>query len=156
MRALLGAPDNIRTVELQRPLPEPDPKLRDRLLDREPLVAVERGKGRAHADVAGAVLDRRPCDLPEQPQVAADATGRNERQVSPMLLSELVDEYLNQHVAKANTIQALRDRLKLATDGIPVKPQRWNASTASGQSASIDWMLAPSRRGASVYPNRPP
>jgi hypothetical protein len=73
-----------------------------------------------------------------------------------MLLSELVDEYLNQHVSEANTIQALRDRLKLATDGIPVKPQRWNASTASGQSASIDWMLAPSRRGASVYPNRPP
>jgi integrase len=42
---------------------------------------------------------------------------------SPLTLSELVDEYLGQHVAEANTIQALRDRLKLAVDGIPVKPR---------------------------------
>ena len=42
---------------------------------------------------------------------------------SPMLLRELVDEYLEQHVAEQNTIRALRDRLKLATDGIPVKPR---------------------------------
>ena len=38
-------------------------------------------------------------------------------------LAELVDQYLGQHVAEQNTIQALRDRLKLATDGIPVKPR---------------------------------
>jgi integrase len=40
-----------------------------------------------------------------------------------MTLDELVDEYLAQHVAEANTIRALRDRLKLATAGIPVKPR---------------------------------
>ena len=38
---------------------------------------------------------------------------------SPLTLRELVDEYLAQHVAEANTIQALRDRLKLAAEGIP-------------------------------------
>ena len=42
---------------------------------------------------------------------------------TPLILAELVDEYLEQHVAEANTIRALRDRLKLATDGIPVKPR---------------------------------
>jgi integrase len=42
---------------------------------------------------------------------------------SPLTLAELVDEYLAQHVAEANTIRALTDRLKLATDGIPVKPR---------------------------------
>jgi integrase len=42
---------------------------------------------------------------------------------APLTLSELVDDYLAQHVAEANTIRALRDRLKLATDGIPVKPR---------------------------------
>ena len=42
---------------------------------------------------------------------------------SPLTLRELVDEYLDQHVAEANTIRALRDRLKLAVDGIPVKPR---------------------------------
>lgn len=42
---------------------------------------------------------------------------------SPLTLAELVDEYLEQHIAEANTIQGLRDRLKLATDGIPVKPR---------------------------------
>jgi integrase len=42
---------------------------------------------------------------------------------SPLTLSELVDEYLAQHVAEANTIRALRDRLKLATAGIPVTPR---------------------------------
>ena len=42
---------------------------------------------------------------------------------SPLTLSELVEEYLEQHVAEANTIRALGDRLKLATDGIPVKPR---------------------------------
>lgn len=42
---------------------------------------------------------------------------------SPVTLAELVDEYLAQHVAEANTIRALTDRLKLATDGIPVKPR---------------------------------
>ena len=42
---------------------------------------------------------------------------------SPMTLAELVDEYLDQHVAEQNTIRALRDRLKLATAGIPVKPR---------------------------------
>lgn len=40
-----------------------------------------------------------------------------------MTLAALVDEYLEQHVAEANTIRALGDRLKLATDGIPVKPR---------------------------------
>lgn len=43
--------------------------------------------------------------------------------IEPITLSELVDEFLAQHVAEANTIQALRDRLKLATDGIPVRPR---------------------------------
>jgi len=42
---------------------------------------------------------------------------------SPLTLAELVDEYLAQHVAEANTIRGLRDRLKLATAGIPVKPR---------------------------------
>lgn len=42
---------------------------------------------------------------------------------TPLTLAELVDEYLDQHVAEANTIRALRDRLKLATDGIPVEPR---------------------------------
>ena len=41
----------------------------------------------------------------------------------PMTLAELVDEYLEQHVAEQNTLRALRDRLKLATAGIPVKPR---------------------------------
>jgi integrase len=42
---------------------------------------------------------------------------------SPMTLAELVDEYLAQHVAESNTIDTLTARLKLATDGIPVKPR---------------------------------
>jgi integrase len=42
---------------------------------------------------------------------------------TPLTLAELVDEYLEQHVAETNTIRTLRDRLKLATDGIPVKPR---------------------------------
>jgi hypothetical protein len=42
---------------------------------------------------------------------------------APLTLSELADEYLEQHVAEANTIRALRGRLKLAIDGIPVKPR---------------------------------
>jgi integrase len=42
---------------------------------------------------------------------------------SPLTLAELVDEYLAQHVAEANTARALADRLKLATAGIPVKPR---------------------------------
>jgi integrase len=42
---------------------------------------------------------------------------------SPMSLAELVEEYLAQHVAEANTTRALRERLKLATAGIPVKPR---------------------------------
>jgi hypothetical protein len=33
------------------------------------------------------------------------------------------DESLDQHIAEANTIRGLRDRLKLATDGIPVTPR---------------------------------
>ena len=44
-------------------------------------------------------------------------------QPSPLTLRELADEYLDQHVAEANTIRAPRDRLKLATDGIPVTPR---------------------------------
>jgi integrase len=40
---------------------------------------------------------------------------------SPMTLAELADEFLAHHVAEANTIQGLRDRLKLATAGIPVE-----------------------------------
>jgi integrase len=40
-----------------------------------------------------------------------------------MTLAELVDEYLAQHVAEANTTRALRERLKLATAGISVKPR---------------------------------
>ena len=43
---------------------------------------------------------------------------------SPLTLAELVDEYLDQHVAEANTIRGLRDRLRLATEGIPVTPRR--------------------------------
>ena len=42
---------------------------------------------------------------------------------SPLTLAELVEEYLAQHVAEANTIRALSDRLKLATEGIPAKPR---------------------------------
>ena len=42
---------------------------------------------------------------------------------TPLTLAELVDEYLEQHVAEANTTRALRDRLKLATEGIPVTPR---------------------------------
>jgi integrase len=42
---------------------------------------------------------------------------------SPMTLAELVDEYLEQHVAEQNTIRALRERLRYATLGIPVKPR---------------------------------
>lgn len=39
---------------------------------------------------------------------------------TPLTLSELVDDYLEQHVAEANTIRVLRDRLKFAKAGIPV------------------------------------
>lgn len=42
---------------------------------------------------------------------------------TPITLAQLADEYLAQHVAEANTTQALRDRLKLATLGIPVTPR---------------------------------
>jgi hypothetical protein len=42
---------------------------------------------------------------------------------SPLTLADLVDEYLAQHVAEANTIRGLKDKLKLATEGIPVKPR---------------------------------
>jgi integrase len=38
---------------------------------------------------------------------------------SPVTPAELVEEYLGQHIAQANTIRGLRDRLKLAVDGIP-------------------------------------
>jgi integrase len=41
--------------------------------------------------------------------------------VTPPTLRELVDEYLGQHVAEANTTKVLAARLKLAVDGIPVK-----------------------------------
>ena len=37
---------------------------------------------------------------------------------------ELVEEYLDQHVAESGTMQALRDRIKLAVEGIPVQPVR--------------------------------
>ena len=52
---------------------------------------------------------------------------------SPLTLRELVDEYLGQHVAEANTIQALRDRLKLAVDGIPVEPRSRERGHALGE-----------------------
>jgi integrase len=42
---------------------------------------------------------------------------------TPLTLAELCAEFLAQHVAEANTIQALTDRLKLATEGIPVRPR---------------------------------
>jgi len=66
---------------------------------------------------------------------------------SPLTLSELVEEYLAQHVAEQNTIRALSDRLKLATDGIPVKPRSSSASTASEPSASTAWTRARSAPG---------
>ena len=52
---------------------------------------------------------------------------------SPMTLSELVGEYLAQHVAEANTIGALGDRLKLATEGIPAKPRAKDRKHALGE-----------------------
>jgi hypothetical protein len=54
-------------VEFSCPLTESDPQLRGRLLDLEPPVAVEHGEGRLDANVPAAVLQRRPCDLAEQP-----------------------------------------------------------------------------------------
>jgi hypothetical protein len=48
----------------------------------------------------------------------AEADARGNPYSSPLTLSELVEEYLGQHVAEANTIQALRDRLKVAVAGI--------------------------------------
>ncbi len=42
---------------------------------------------------------------------------------TPLTLAELVREYLGQHVAEPNTLRALADRLKLATEGIPVEPR---------------------------------
>ena len=53
----------------------------------------------------------------------AEADARRNHRPLPLTLAELVDEYLDQHVAEQNTIRALRDRLKLATAGIPVKPR---------------------------------
>jgi integrase len=47
-------------------------------------------------------------------------------------LAELVEEYLAQHVAEANTTRALADRLKLATSGIPVKPRATERKHALG------------------------
>lgn len=41
----------------------------------------------------------------------------------PTTLAELVESFLADHVAEANTIRSLRDRLKMATDGIPKKPR---------------------------------
>ena len=38
---------------------------------------------------------------------------------SPLTLTELCEKFLEQHIAEPNTIRGLRDRLKLATDGIP-------------------------------------
>lgn len=52
---------------------------------------------------------------------------------SPMTLAELVDEYLGQHVAEANTTRALRERLKLATAGIPLKPRSPERKHALGE-----------------------
>ena len=71
---------------------------------------------------------------------------------SPLTLSELVDEYLEQHVAEANTIRALTDRLKLATDGIPVKPRARSASTAWATSGSTGSTPARSARGGGGCP----
>ena len=51
----------------------------------------------------------------------------------PITLAELADEFLDQHVAEANTIQALRDRLKLAVDGVPVKPRAKEREHALGK-----------------------
>jgi integrase len=42
---------------------------------------------------------------------------------TPLTLAELVAEYMAQHVAEPNTLQALSDRLKLATEGVPVRPR---------------------------------
>jgi hypothetical protein len=54
----------------------------------------------------------------ERPRMRGEAVAP-----STMTLAELVDEYLEHHVAEANTIRAPSDRLKLAADGIPVKPR---------------------------------
>jgi integrase len=54
-------------------------------------------------------------------------------EASPVTLAELVDEYLEQHIAEANTIQGLRDRLKLATDGIPKEPRSKEREHGMGQ-----------------------
>jgi integrase len=52
---------------------------------------------------------------------------------TPITFSELVAEYLAQHVAEQNTITTLRDRLKLATDGIPVEPRSSEREHGFGQ-----------------------
>jgi integrase len=52
---------------------------------------------------------------------------------SPLTLAQLVDEYLDQHIAEANTIQGLRDRLKLATDGIPIEKRSKERKHGMGQ-----------------------
>jgi hypothetical protein len=49
---------------------------------------MERSKRRFHSDVARAVLDRGPGYLAEQPQVAADSAGRDERRFAVVALLE--------------------------------------------------------------------
>jgi hypothetical protein len=71
---------------------------------------------------------------------------------SPLTLRALVDEYLGQHVAEANTIQALRDGLKLAVDRIPVKPRAKEREHGLGTFASTGSMRARSARGAGGCP----
>lgn len=78
----------------------------------------EAGVRRRHAGFTSASKARAWFRDVERPRMRGEAVAP-----SPMTLAELVEEYLGQHVAEANTIQALRDRLKLATDGIPVRPR---------------------------------
>jgi hypothetical protein len=75
------------------PFAKPDPEFPDRLVDPEPLVAVERGKRRSHADVARPILDRGSCDLSEQPQLAPDAAANNQRPVVALPLEPSAHEH---------------------------------------------------------------
>ena len=49
---------------------------------------------------------------------------------APITLTELVDEYLGQHVAEPSTLRSLRERLKIAVEGIPVEP--WSSEREHG------------------------
>jgi hypothetical protein len=69
---------------------------------------------------------------------------------TPLTLAELVEGYIEQHVAEANTIRALRDRLKLARHGIPVKPRAKESEHGLGITALPSGSTAIHRRLAVV------